>query len=56
MYSQAKQAAYGDLEAAEVLKVTLLWVNQDLAETRELMGENFWPYGVKANRKELDRR
>jgi 4,5-dihydroxyphthalate decarboxylase len=54
MYSQAKQAAYDDLEAAEVLKVTLPWVNQDLEETRALMGENFWPYGVKANRKELD--
>jgi len=54
MYSQAKQAAYDDLEAAEVLKVTLPWVNQDLEETRALMGENFWPYGVIANRKELE--
>ena len=54
MYSQAKQAAYDDLEAAEVLKVTLPWVNQDLADTRALMGENFWPYGVKANRKVLE--
>jgi 4,5-dihydroxyphthalate decarboxylase len=54
MYSQAKQAAYDDLEAAEVLKVTLPWVNQDLEATRALMGENFWPYGVKANRKELE--
>jgi 4,5-dihydroxyphthalate decarboxylase len=54
MYSQAKQAAYDDLEAAEVLKVTLPWVNQDLADTRALMGENYWPYGVKANRKELE--
>ncbi len=54
MYSQAKQAAYDDLEAAEVLKVTLPWVNQELEDTRALMGENFWPYGVKANRKELE--
>ena len=54
LYSQAKQAAYADLEAAEVLKVTLPWVNQELADTRALMGENFWPYGVKANRKELE--
>lgn len=54
MYSQAKQVAYNDLEAAEVLKVTLPWVNQDLDDTRALMGENFWPYGVKANRKELE--
>ena len=48
------EAAYDDLAAAEVLKVTLPWMNQDLEDTRALMGENFWPYGVKANRKELD--
>jgi 4,5-dihydroxyphthalate decarboxylase len=54
MYSQAKQVAYDDLEGAEVLKVTLPWVNQELEETRALMGENYWPYGVKANHKELE--
>ena len=54
MYSQAKQAAYDDLEGAEVLKVTLPWVNQEVKDTRALMGENFWPYGVKANHKELE--
>lgn len=54
MYSQAKQVAYDDLEAAEVLNVTLPWVNHELEDTRTLMGENFWPYGVEANRKELE--
>ena len=54
MYSQAKDAAYDDLEAAEVLKVSLPWVNQELEATRALMGHNYWPYGVKANRKELE--
>ena len=54
MYSQAKQVAYDDLEAAEVLKITLPWVNHELEDTRTLMGDNFWPYGVKANRRELD--
>lgn len=54
LYSQAKQAAYADLAGAEVLKVTLPWVNQALEETTELMGDNFWPYGIEANRKELE--
>lgn len=54
LYSQAKEAAYEDLRAAEVLKVTLPWVNQALDDTRALMGDNYWPYGVKANRKELE--
>lgn len=30
------------------------WFGQEFEETRELMGENFWPYGIEANRKTLD--
>ena len=54
MYSQAKQTAYDDLETTTSLKVTLPWVTQEFEDTRKLMGKNFWPYGVKANRKELE--
>ena len=25
-----------------------------LVETRKIMGKNFWPYGIEANRKELE--
>ena len=53
MYSQAKQVAYANLETTTSLKVTLPWVTQEFEDTRELMGENFWPYGIEANRKEL---
>jgi 4,5-dihydroxyphthalate decarboxylase len=34
--------------------VTLPWVTQEFEETRALMGDNFWPYGIEANRKELE--
>jgi 4,5-dihydroxyphthalate decarboxylase len=54
MYSQAKRVAYEDLETTTSLKVTLPWVTQEFEDTRELMGDNFWPYGVEANRKELE--
>jgi 4,5-dihydroxyphthalate decarboxylase len=54
LYSQAKQMAYDDLETTTSLKVTLPWVTQEFEDTRALMGDNFWPYGVKANRKELE--
>lgn len=54
MYSQAKALAYANMETTTSLKVTLPWVAQELQETRELMGEDFWRYGVEANRKELD--
>ena len=54
MYSQAKQVAYANLETTTSLKITLPWVTQEFEDTRELMGKNFWPYGIEANRKELE--
>jgi 4,5-dihydroxyphthalate decarboxylase len=54
MYSKAKQQAYTDMEGTTSLKVTLPWVTQEFEDTRTLMGENFWPYGIEANRKELE--
>jgi 4,5-dihydroxyphthalate decarboxylase len=54
MYTQAKQMAYADMETDTSLKITLPWVSQELEETRALMGQNFWRYGIEANRKELD--
>jgi 4,5-dihydroxyphthalate decarboxylase len=53
LYSKAKQMAYDDLEGTTSLNVTLPWVTQEFLETQALMGENFWPYGVEANHKEL---
>jgi 4,5-dihydroxyphthalate decarboxylase len=35
-------------------KVTMPFVEEQLKATRELMGEDFWPYGVEPNRKTLD--
>ncbi len=54
MYGKAKQQAYANLETTTSLKVTLPWVAQELEDTRSLMGENYWPYGIEANRKELE--
>ena len=54
MYSKAKRKAYADLETTTSLKVTLPWVTQEFEDTRKLMGKNYWPYGIEANRKELE--
>lgn len=54
MYSKAKQKAYDNLETTTALKVSLPWVTQEFEETCSLMGKNFWPYGIEANRKELE--
>jgi 4,5-dihydroxyphthalate decarboxylase len=54
MYSRAKFITYDNLKSTTSLKVTLPWVTQEFEDTRSLMGENFWSYGVEANRKELE--
>jgi 4,5-dihydroxyphthalate decarboxylase len=53
MYVKAKELAYQDLETTTSLKVSLPWVTQEFEETRKLMGTDYWPYGIKANEKEL---
>ena len=53
-FSLAKQLAVEDLERLITLSVTLPWVGAELAATRELMGDDFWPYGVDANRRDIE--
>ena len=36
------------------LQATLPWLAAEVDHTRALMGDDYWPYGVKANRKELE--
>lgn len=52
-YSRAKQQQYEAMRMQWIYG-TLPWYGQELHETRDLMGENFWPYGVDANRKTLE--
>jgi 4,5-dihydroxyphthalate decarboxylase len=50
-FSEAKRDAIRDLEQTNFLRVTLPWI--DLDQVRGSMGEDYWPYGVAANRAEL---
>jgi 4,5-dihydroxyphthalate decarboxylase len=54
MYSEAKQVAYKNLATTTVLKTTLPWAMDEYEETVELMGSDYWSYGIEANRKELE--
>ena len=54
MYSEAKQAAYANLATTTVLRTSLPWASDEYEETRKLMGEGYWRYGIGANRKELE--
>ena len=51
---QAKAAAMELISDTSATKVTLPFVEENLKAARALMGEDFWPYGVAANRKTLE--
>ena len=53
-FAQAKAAALAQLSDTSATKVTLPFVEERLNEARALMGEDFWSYGVDANRKTLE--
>jgi len=50
----AQQEAYRDLADTAALKIMLPWLMRHLEDTRKLMGEQFWPYGLEPNRNTLD--
>src|SRR5471032_1344991 len=53
-FEQAKSLAIAELGDTSATKVTLPFVEERLAEARALMGEDFWSYGLSANRKTLE--
>ena len=53
-FEQAKAMALELLSDTSATKVTMPFVEERLKEARELMGADFWPYGVAANRKTLE--
>ena len=53
-YSEAKQKALITLRKLGWANISLPWVAQELEETRKAMGDNFWPYGIRDNKKALN--
>ncbi len=53
-YSKAKQMAYEYMAKAGWFMDALPWYGQELEETRALMGDNFYSYGIGPNRKTLE--
>lgn len=51
-YSKSKAMAYSEMRQKWFLR-TLPWYAQELEATEKLMGENFFPYGIEANRQAL---
>jgi 4,5-dihydroxyphthalate decarboxylase len=53
-FEEAKQKVYEGFKQTAALKVTLPWFTFEWEKTKELMGEDFWPYGLEQNRKTLE--
>lgn len=53
-FVQARDFAARDLAQRGQLRVTLPWVEADVDRVRAVMGDNYWPYGIKENRKSIE--
>ncbi|MBC8158198.1 MAG: hypothetical protein H8E94_02585 [Alphaproteobacteria bacterium] len=56
-FTAAKQVAMNELEdiaRGNANRITLPWFAAEWEATKAMMGEDFWPYGLSANRKELE--
>lgn len=53
-FGEAQQICYQGLRETSALKGMLPWFNAHVEEAIDLMGEDFWPYGLEANRATLE--
>lgn len=53
-FTQSKAQALQLLSDTSATKVTLPFVEEQLKSARDLMGQDFWAYGVESNRQTLD--
>jgi len=54
-FEQSKAKCVAALEDTSATKVTLPFVEEQLRAARELMGDDFWSYGLAPNRRVLER-
>jgi 4,5-dihydroxyphthalate decarboxylase len=53
-FAQAQRETYDNLYEAGALKHMLPWLLKHVEDTRAIMGEDFWPYGLEPNLHTLD--
>jgi 4,5-dihydroxyphthalate decarboxylase len=52
-FSEAKELCYEQLLDTDAPHVTLPWLSGNVEEARRVLGIDYWPYGLDANRKVL---
>jgi len=53
-FARAQKIAYAELYDSGALACMLPWLTRHVEETRALMGEDFWPYGLARNAHTLE--
>jgi 4,5-dihydroxyphthalate decarboxylase len=53
-FSEAKALCMKELYDTNILRVSLPWTSAEYEKTRDLMSEDYWPYGLAPNRKNLE--
>lgn len=53
-FEQARQNCMANLKVQEPPPLSVPWAHDFAQEVRGLMGEDFWPYGVEKNAREID--
>lgn len=53
-FLQAREIALHGLKEVGVLYAMLPWLPDEVKRTQAVMGPDFWPYGLEANRKDID--
>ena len=53
-FVEAKRIAMERLEAINALEVTLPWLCAEVAATKQVMGDDYWPYGIAENAKDIE--
>ncbi|MEK7412965.1 MAG: ABC transporter substrate-binding protein [Planctomycetota bacterium] len=53
-FNRAKSIAAAELDQTQALAVMLPWLAETVAETKALMRDNYWPYGITQNRTALE--
>ncbi len=53
-FLQARDIAMWEIANRGGLRLSLPWIEANVARARELLGDDYWPYGVEENRKVIE--
>jgi 4,5-dihydroxyphthalate decarboxylase len=53
-FEQARRQALDGIDETATLKYMVPWLPAEVARTRELLGDDYWPYGLAPNQRALD--